>query len=195
MPSCANPFFLQTILRERFHFDDFAWVVSDCGAIEEIYTTHHYTKTPEEAVAVALHAGVDQDCGPWYDAHGRQAYAQGLIDDAVLDRALTRQFGFLIKTGYFDNPNTQPYRHYGIERVNSARNQRAALTAALQSIVLLKNEKSALPIPSDVKTIALIGPNAGQLTTHTRLSTASHSLHPRCCSYTSVRCCVLSSAL
>ena len=162
VPSCANPFFLQTILRERFHFNEYAWVVSDCGAIEEIYTTHHYTKTPEEAVAVALQAGVDQDCGPWYDAHGRQAYAQGLINDQLLDRALTRQFGFLIKTGYFDDPSTQPYRHYGIDKVNSANNQYAALTAALQSIVLLKNELSALPIASDVKSIALVGPNAGQ---------------------------------
>lgn len=160
VPSCANPFFLQTILRERFHFDEYAWVVSDCGAIEEIYTTHHYTATPEEAVAVALQAGVDQDCGPFYDAHGREAYSLGLITDEQLDRALTRQFGFLIKTGYFDSPAHQPYRQYGISKVNSERNQRAALNAALQSIVLLKNEQSALPIPSDVKTIALIGPNA-----------------------------------
>ena len=162
VPSCANPFFLQTILRERFHFDEYAWVVSDCGAIQEIYTTHHYTATPEEAVAVALQAGVDQDCGPYYDQYGRQAYQQGLITDEMLDRALTRQFGFLIKTGYFDPPADQPYRQYGISKVNSPINQQAALTAALQSIVLLKNEQSALPIAADVKSIALIGPNAGQ---------------------------------
>jgi len=180
VPSCANTFFLQTILRERFHFDEYAWVVSDCGAIEEIYTTHHYTATPEEAVAVALQAGVDQDCGPFYDAHGREAYAQGLITDALLDKALTRQFGFLVKTGYFDDPASQPYRQYGINKVNSARNQRAALTAALQSIVLLKNlgvggeVSHTLPISSDVKSIALIGPNAGQQSHSTTCSQYRH---------------------
>ena len=115
-----TPSSCRTILRERFHFDEYAWVVSDCGAIQEIYTTHHYTATPEEAVAVALQAGVDQDCGPYYDQYGRQAYQQGPSSRTeMLDRALTRQFGFLIKTGYFDPPADQPYRQYGISKVNS----------------------------------------------------------------------------
>ena len=79
-----------------------------------------------------------------------------------MDRALVRQFGFLLRAGYFDSSIEQPYRHYGIDKVNSAYNKQAALTSALQSVVLLKNEQAALPIPSSIKSIALIGPNAGQ---------------------------------
>ena len=142
-------------------------MVSDCGAISQIYTAHHYTKTPEEAVAAGLKAGVDQDCGPYYDAHGREAYSQGLITDADLDLALSRQFGTLLRLGYFDPAGDQPYRHIGLERLNSAYNKELALRVALQSLVLLKNDAATLPYAlSSGGSIALIGPNSdatGQL--------------------------------
>ena len=71
-----------------------------------------------------------------------------------------RQFGSLLRLGYFDPASAQPYRQYGLERINSRYNQQLALQAGLQSLVLLKNDAATLPYPSSVSSIALIGPNS-----------------------------------
>jgi len=60
VPACADPFHLKTIARERWGFDGF--VVSDCGAIGGIMHEHNYTRTVEDTVAAAMHAGVDLNC-------------------------------------------------------------------------------------------------------------------------------------
>lgn len=167
IPSCANSFFIETILRDHWNMDPYVWVVSDCGAIEEIFTTHHYTQTETEAVAAGLKAGVDIDCGPWYSKWGNQAYAEGLINDSDLDTALVRQFVSLVRMGYFDAGENQPYRQYDKSKINSDAHHSLALQSARESMVLLKNINYTLPInPKSVTTIALIGPNAdatGQL--------------------------------
>ena len=112
------------------------------------------------AVAVILRSGTDMDCGNFFAVNGNAAYANGNVTDADLDVALVRAFTGLVRLGYFDNPNDQPYRQIGGDSVNSQAHQRAALMTAIQSVVLLKNENDALPLPSTVKSIALIGPHS-----------------------------------
>lgn len=63
MPTCADPYILQTVLREHWNWTgEGQYVTSDCDAIQNIYSPHYYTSTREQAVADALLAGTDLNC-------------------------------------------------------------------------------------------------------------------------------------
>ncbi|CAF0962663.1 unnamed protein product [Didymodactylos carnosus] len=161
VPSCANTFELQKIARESYHLDGF--VVSDCGAVGTIMDTHHYTKTVQDTVAVALHAGTDLNCGDFYLKHTADALSNKTIVEADIDQALQRNFEVLIRLGYFDSPDGQPYRKYSKTDVNTDVAQVLSVQAAHESIVLLKNQNNGLPLKVDTmagKKVALIGPTA-----------------------------------
>ncbi|KAG6820598.1 hypothetical protein H0H93_014514 [Arthromyces matolae] len=157
IPSCANAYLLQSILRDYWGFDDDRWVTSDCDAIDNIFSTHHYTSSYAQAVADALKAGTDVDCGTTYSTHLPEAYNQSLITRDELETALVRQYTSLVRLGYFDPPNIQPYRQLDWSNVNTPDAQNLAYQAALEGIVLLKND-GILPLKSSVKTLAIVGP-------------------------------------
>lgn len=125
-------------------------------------TGHNYTLTPEDTVAVALHAGVDVDCGNFYAVHARAALDNKTITEADIDLALVRGFMVLIRLGYFDAPEQQPYRNFSIADIDTPQARELALQSSQQSIVLLKNTNNALPLKLDQlgnKKIVLIGPS------------------------------------
>ncbi len=131
-------------------------------------TGHNYTLTPEDTVAAALHAGVDVDCGNFYAVHAKDALNNKTIVEADIDLALVRGFIVLIRLGYFDSPEQQPYRNFTVANIDTPEARQLALQSSQQSIVLLKNTNSALPLKLDQltnKKIVLIGPsiNATQL--------------------------------
>jgi hypothetical protein len=147
--------------RESYHLDGF--VVSDCDAVDTIISGHHYTSTPEDTVAVALHAGTDLDCGGFYQQHTQAALDNKTIVEADIDQALVRTFNVLVRLGYFDPPEQQPYRKLSKADVDTPESRQLTLEAAQQSIVLLKNLNKALPLNINQlqnKKIALIGPSA-----------------------------------
>jgi beta-D-xylosidase 4 len=158
VPACADPYLLQTILREKWNWTaDQQWVTSDCDAIDNVFTDHHYTRTPEQAVAESLKAGTDIDCGPYYQKYLPNAYEQGLFNESVLDMALIRQYSSLLRLGYFDPPENQPYRSLNFDSVNTPFNQALAKRAAVEGIVLLMNN-GILPLSLAANSsIALIG--------------------------------------
>jgi beta-glucosidase len=84
-PACANPLLLRDILRRRWGFD--GYIVSDCGAIQDIFAHHKFVTTPEQAAAVAVKAGCDICCGTDYDALAN-AVKQGLITEKEIDVAV-----------------------------------------------------------------------------------------------------------
>ncbi len=137
-PCCASPTLLQQILRDEWGFD--GYVVSDCGAIRDIYKYHQVVDTPEEAAALAVKAGCDLNCGSIYPALV-EAVAQGLIDEPVIDRAVIRLFTARFRLGMFDPPEEVPYARIPISVNTSVDHQALALEAARESIVLLKNKK------------------------------------------------------
>jgi beta-glucosidase-like glycosyl hydrolase len=146
---------------ESYHLDGF--VVSDCDAVATIMYTHHYKLTVESTVAVALHAGTDLDCGSFYTDHSQGALDRKTIVEADIDQALERTFNVLVRLGYFDPPEQQPYRQLSKADVDTAASRQLSLEAAQQSIVLLKNVNKALPLDINQlqnKKIALIGPSA-----------------------------------
>jgi beta-glucosidase-like glycosyl hydrolase len=139
------------------------FVVSDCDAIGDVFFRHNYTSTPQEAVAAALHAGADLDCGGFYSQHSQAALDNKTIVVADIDQALERTFNVLVRLGYFDPPEQQPYRHLSKTDVDTVESRQLTLDAAQQSIVLLKNVNKALPLNINQlqnKKIALIGPTA-----------------------------------
>ena len=154
----ASPTLLQKILRDEWGFD--GYVVSDCGAITDIYRDHHVVDTPEQAAAISVKAGCDLECGATYRALGN-AVQQGLIDEITLDVSLRRLFTARMRLGMFDPPELVPYAAIPITVNDCAEHQHVALQAARESIVLLKNAAGLLPLdPAKLKKVAVIGPNA-----------------------------------
>ncbi|KAG6908148.1 hypothetical protein DXG01_005909 [Tephrocybe rancida] len=132
IPSCANSYLLQTILRDHWGFKDDRWLTSDCDAVDNIFSTHHFTDTYPEAVADALKAGTDIDCGTAYPLHLPDVFNQSLINRADLEKTLVRQYTSLVRLGYFDPPSVQPYRQLSWSDVNLPDAQNLA---ALEGIV------------------------------------------------------------
>jgi beta-glucosidase len=154
---CASPTLLEKILREEWGFD--GYVVSDCAAIYDIFANHKIVDTPEEAAALAVRNGCELNCGEVYPAL-LDAVEQDLISESTIDRALERLFTARFRLGMFDPPEQVPYAQIPYEVVDSPKHREMALQAARESIVLLKNEDSLLPLQKDIGSIAVIGPNA-----------------------------------
>jgi beta-glucosidase len=156
---CASQMLLEEILRQEWAF--YGYVVSDCGAIRDIYAHHKVVETPAEAAALAVKAGCDLNCGEAYPAL-LDAVAQGLIDEVTIDQAAKRLFSARFSLGMFDPPEQVGYAQIPYEVVDSPAHRALALRTAHESIVLLKND-GLLPLKKDVGSIAVIGPNADDL--------------------------------
>ncbi len=155
----ASPRLLEDILRKDWGFD--GYVVSDCGAIDDIYRNHKIVATPEAAAALGVKNGCDLECGGTY-RHLEDALTQGLVSEHDLDVALTRLMRARVRLGMFDPPDRVPYAHIPYSVNESPEHDRLARRMAQESIVLLKNEH-VLPLPRSLKTLAVIGPNADEL--------------------------------
>ncbi|KAJ6963820.1 beta-xylosidase/alpha-L-arabinofuranosidase 2-like [Populus alba x Populus x berolinensis] len=138
------------------------YIVTDCDSIDVFYNSQHYTKTPEEAAAKAILAGLDLNCGSFLGQHTEAAVKAGLVNESAIDRAVSNNFATLMRLGFFDgDPSKQLYGKLGPKDVCTAENQELAREAARQGIVLLKNTAGSLPLsPTAIKNLAVIGPNA-----------------------------------
>ncbi|MDE3168006.1 MAG: glycoside hydrolase family 3 C-terminal domain-containing protein, partial [Acidobacteriota bacterium] len=157
IPACANTMLLEQYLKGSWGFQ--GYVVSDCGAIYDIFHGHNYKPTAAEASALAVKAGTDLTCGTEYRSLV-QAVESGLITEAEINRSLERLFVARFKLGMFDPPERVAYSKIPISENDSEEHRQAALDAARESIVLLKNDSGALPLQASVKKIAVIGPSA-----------------------------------
>ncbi len=156
-PCCASPTLLEKILRQEWGFQ--GYVVSDCGAVSDIYQGHQVAADAAEASALAVRNGCDLECGSAYSALG-EAVARGLVTEAEIDRAVRRLFRARFRLGMFDQPERVPYASIPLNVVDSTAHRSLALEAARQSLVLLKNEQGLLPLSKELKRIAVVGPNA-----------------------------------
>jgi beta-glucosidase len=157
VPACASPLLLDGILRKEWGFS--GYVVSDCGAIGDIYLNHKTSPNAEAGVAAAVNSGTDLNCGVEY-ANLVPAVRSGLLREADLDTSLRRLFRARFQLGLFDPPSMVKYAQIPSSVTDSPAHRALALETARKSIVLLKNENRALPLAKTLKTLAVIGPNA-----------------------------------
>ncbi|MBN2088374.1 glycoside hydrolase family 3 C-terminal domain-containing protein [candidate division KSB1 bacterium] len=157
IPCCAHEELLTKILRDEWGFK--GYVVSDCGAIADIFQHHGYTATGPEAAAVAVKAGCELNCGHIYPMLV-EAVQKGHINEKGIDVAVKRLFDARFRLGMFDPPENVPYAQIKYEMNDAEPHQKMALRAAHESITLLKNQNNFLPLKKNLKAIAVIGPNA-----------------------------------
>jgi beta-glucosidase len=155
----ASPRLLQTILRKDWGFD--GYVVSDCGAIDDIYRRHKIVDTAEQAAALGVKNGCDLECGGTY-RHLIGALGQGLLTEHDIDVAVTRLMRARIRLGEFDPPERVPFTRIPYSVNESPEHDRLARRMAQESMVLLKND-GVLPLSRSLKALAVIGPNANEL--------------------------------
>ena len=158
-PACANDKLLKDILRGEWKFP--GYVVSDCGAIDDIYLRHKTVATAAEAAALGVRTGTDLDCGRVYPSL-LTAVQQGLITEQQIDTSVRRLFLARFKLGMFDDSSHVPWARIPFSILDSPEHRALARRIADESIVLLKNDNNTLPLRKDLGTIAVIGPNADQ---------------------------------
>ena len=155
-PACANRK-LFDILRREWRFG--GHVVSDCGAVDDIWRYHRFVKSEAEASVLAVKSGTDLTCGGEYRSLV-QAVKDGLITEAEIDTAVKRLMRTRFRLGMFDPPELVGYARTPFSANDSPAHRALSLRAARESVVLLKNERNALPLGKGLRTVAVIGPNA-----------------------------------
>lgn len=159
-PCCSHSYLISQILRKEWNFD--GYVVSDCGALKDIYKFHKFVETSAEAAAVALKSTCDLNCGDTYDALV-DAYEQDLITEDDISAAAENLFTIRYRLGEFEE--IRPYSDIGFDRLDSKEHKALNLRTAEQCIVLLENKDNFLPLDKNTKKrIAVIGPNSLSVT-------------------------------
>ncbi|WP_367770363.1 glycoside hydrolase family 3 N-terminal domain-containing protein [Flavobacterium sp. WC2421] len=162
IPCAENHWLLTDVLRDEWGFKGI--VVSDLGAIKYLQTTHYVTDSPKESIHQAVAAGVDMQFYDFTNEFWQQTLIE-LVNEkkltmANIDRAAGGVLRLKFLLGLFENPYTD--KSLIKLRFHSKENQAVALEAGHKSIVLLKNQNNLLPLSKDIKTIAVIGPNANE---------------------------------
>lgn len=158
-PACANTYLLSDTLRKTWGFK--GYVTSDCGAVGDIAEGHKFAPDIEHASADAVRAGTDTSCGDEY-ASLTKAVRDGLISEEEIDRSVKRLFTARFELGLFDPASKVVYARIPFSEDDSVAHRELARVVAEKSMVLLKND-GILPLKKNVKTIAVIGPNAAAL--------------------------------
>ena len=161
VPSHANKWLLQKLLREEWGFDGL--VVSDYYAIPQMMDLHHLAADKLTTAKLAIEAGVDTEL-PDPDSYSTltQLVKEGQVSEAAIDRAVARNLRAKFLLGLFENPYVDVERTVRV--TNSAEHRALAADAARRSITLLKNHNNLLPLnASALRSIAVIGPNAANV--------------------------------
>jgi beta-glucosidase len=159
VPVSANRALLDDLLRARWGFN--GYVVTDCGAINDMWERHLYSADAAVASAQAVTAGTDLECGSDF-RRLMTAVQRGLVTEADLDRALTRLFTARMRLGMFDPSARVAYARIPYAVNDSAAHRALNREAARTSLVLLEND-GMLPLAPMVRRMAVIGPTADDL--------------------------------
>lgn len=160
IPCTSNKFLLTDLLRKQWGFQGF--VVSDLGSVEGIYYTHHIASNTVESASMAINAGLDADLGG--NGFGKallEALNKGLVSEQTLNVAVSRVLKLKFEMGLFENPYVDTKKP--LTEIRNAEHIALARQLARESAILLKNEGNLLPLDKNIKSIAVIGPNADNI--------------------------------
>lgn len=167
-PCCTGPTLLQSILRNEWKFR--GHVVTDCWALEDIWLRHKVLPNSIATAAAAIKAGVNLDCSNMLQDDVMKAIDQKLLTAVEVDSALAAILRTQVKLGFFDPKGSGPFDAYGADSVSNTYHRELARKAAVQSMVLLKNNpvagqtKPLLPLSTaDYPAIMVAGPAAASL--------------------------------
>lgn len=161
VPCNASRELLTEILREEWGFD--GYVIEDMGAIGLLEQSHGVAENYEDAVRLAVSAGVDQSFGGSVSQQALNLVRGGKLPESAVDEACRRILRAKFRLGLFEDPFADPDRAEAL--CGCVEHREAARDTARQCIVLLKNEKNLLPLDRNIGTIAVIGPNAAVMET------------------------------
>ena len=156
VPAHASVKWINNVLRQELGFQGF--VISEGNGFETLLY-EGIVPTQKEAGPLGLKAGIDLDNS--YVTYGPvlvENVEEGRVPMALVDRAVRRILGVKFRLGLFEKPYADPDR--AVKIVHSKESQDLARRAAREGIVLLKNDKNLLPLQKDLKSVAVIGPNA-----------------------------------
>ncbi len=161
-PACTNTMLLKEHLHDAWGFKGF--VVSDCGAIVDVYEGHKKAPDIMHASAMALKAGTDLSCSMWTPGFNTLADAvrQGLVSEDLVTQAAEHLYTARFQLGMFDPQGSNPLDKIPYSADASPEHRQLALKAAEEAMVLLKND-GTLPLKSEPGHIAVIGPTADLL--------------------------------
>ncbi len=148
---------LTDILRKQWGFK--GHIVSDCDAVTDIYKGHHIAKSEAEACAIAIKAGLNVECGSTFRSL-HQALDQHLLTEQDIDNALRPLMVTRLRLGIIHPDADCPYNHVDEAVIGSEKHVSLARQAAAESMVLLKNERGALPIDKNIHTLFVTGAGA-----------------------------------
>lgn len=160
-PACANEYLMVDVLRYQWGFR--GYVTSDCGGVNDFWKYHKTHPDKISAAASAVNNGTDLECGElwedlWTYRSLDEAVKKGILDEPKLDESITRLFLLRMRLGMFDK--NVPYDKIPYSILNAPEHKTHALQMARESMVLLKNN-GILPLSkTNIKTIAVVGPNA-----------------------------------
>ncbi|HWB91494.1 MAG TPA: glycoside hydrolase family 3 N-terminal domain-containing protein [Puia sp.] len=158
IPMAASHHVLTDILRDEFGFK--GYVYSDWGAVEMLYSFQHTAADAADAALQAVKAGLDMEI--WSDCFEKldSLVNSGALPVRYIDSAVSRILRAKFSIGLFEHP----YGDWaGGKKMHTPASVQLALNIARESIVLLKNEGRLLPFRDNIKTLAVIGPNADKV--------------------------------
>src|SRR3569833_1445748 len=136
VPNSTNKMLLTDILRKEWGFN--GHVVTDCGALDDVFSTHKTLPGPVETAAAAIKAGINLDCSTVLLNDVVKAIQQGLLSEKEVDERLFELLRTEFKLGFYDDPNSSPYHAYGADSVHNPAHVALTRKVAQQSMVLLK---------------------------------------------------------
>ena len=158
-PCCTSDRLLIDILRNKWGYD--AIVLTDCDAINNFFNRgqHETHKDGLSASVDAVLNGTDLECGKVFMSL-TDGLKQGLIKESDLDAHLRKTLTGRFELGMFDPADMLPWAKLGPDVISSEKHDQLATQAARESMVLLENKGAVLPLSKNIKTLAVLGPNA-----------------------------------
>ncbi|WP_454803567.1 glycoside hydrolase family 3 N-terminal domain-containing protein [Mucilaginibacter phyllosphaerae] len=162
IPNSVNKYLVQDVLRKEWGFK--GHVVTDCGALDDVFLTHKTIPNATQTAAAAIKAGIDLDCSSVLQGDVIKAVQQKLLTEKEVDTALGRILKTQLKLGFFDDAAKSPFYTYRADSLHTTQHIELARQAAQQSMVLLKNSNNLLPLKeANYPAIMVLGPNAANL--------------------------------